>query len=290
MATAHVQAEPAEKGRACLRAENPYRLVSLVEIVKAIKPELLMANSRSLWIRAGIMPPPGHELHDSAVADAISLLESNISLCESLGLQLSAMKARDSLAFLQGFGRFKHPDVGWLERSLQILADTTEQEMSLHRYFEVAPDKARYYVDVEPFGAEVANKFPSTAYDAIEACRCFALGRNTACVFHLMRVLERGLAAFAKRFGVPADHTNWHTIIEGIESAVRNMSKDPVRPSDWKDQQEFFAQAANYLMFVKDAWRNYTAHARGKYTDEEAETILINMRGFMQKLATRLSE
>ena len=47
-------------------------------------------------------------------------------------------------------------------------------------------------------------------------------------------------------------------------------------------------------MVVKHAWRNYTAHVRanmgGKYTDEEAETILINVRGFMQKLATRLHE
>jgi hypothetical protein len=43
-------------------------------------------------------------------------------------------------------------------------------------------------------------------------------------------------------------------------------------------------------MFLKDAWRNYTAHARGKYTEEEAKLIIENTRAFMQKLATRLSE
>ena len=43
-------------------------------------------------------------------------------------------------------------------------------------------------------------------------------------------------------------------------------------------------------MVVKDAWRNYTAHARGKYDGQEAELMLRNVRGFMQKLATRLSE
>jgi hypothetical protein len=75
-----------------------------------------------------------------------------------------------------------------------------------------------------------------------------------------------------------------------MEKAVRNMGSDPSRPLDWKDQQEFFSQVASHFMVMKDAWRNYTAHARGKYTGEEAETLLINVRGFMQKLATRLHE
>jgi hypothetical protein len=77
---------------------------------------------------------------------------------------------------------------------------------------------------------------------------------------------------------------------EGIEKAVRNMSNNPSKPPDWKEQQEFFSQAATHFMFLKDAWRNYTAHARGKYTEGEAETILNNVRPFMQKLATRIKE
>jgi hypothetical protein len=36
--------------------------------------------------------------------------------------------------------------------------------------------------------------------------------------------------------------------------------------------------------------RNYTAHARGKYDPGEALDMLGNVRGFMQKLATRLHE
>jgi hypothetical protein len=69
------------------------------------------------------------------------------------------------------------------------------------------------------------------------------------------------------------------------------MGIDPTtRPANWKDQQEFFSQAASHFMILKDAWRNYTAHERGKFTEEEAETILINVRSFMQKLATQLHE
>jgi len=43
-------------------------------------------------------------------------------------------------------------------------------------------------------------------------------------------------------------------------------------------------------MFIKEAWRNYTAHAHGKYTEEEAATMVVSVRAFMQKLATRLHE
>ena len=94
----------------------------------------------------------------------------------------------------------------------------------------------------------------------------------------------------AKEFGVPSDHTNWQNILNGVDKAVRSMAVDPSKPKDWKDLKEFYSQATSHFMVTKDAWRNYTAHVRGKYTDEEAETLLINVRGFIQKLSIRLHE
>jgi hypothetical protein len=177
------------------------------------------------------------------------------------------------------------------ERIAAMLSVTIENELSLCKIFALSQEEARYYGNESPpFGQSVATAFPSTSFDAVEASRCFALGRSTASAFHLMRVLELGLRVMADRFKIPSDHTNWHKIIEGIEKAVRNMPNEPNRASDWKEQQEFFSQAASHFMVTKDAWRNYTAHARGKYTDEEAETLMINVRAFMQKLASRLSE
>jgi len=140
------------------------------------------------------------------------------------------------------------------------------------------------------FGNEVETKFASSTYDVAEAGNCLAASRYTACVFHLMRVLEIGLAALAKVFGVSADHRNWHPIIDQVESKIREMGGDPNRSANWKDDQEFYSQAASHFMILKDAWRNYTAHTRGKYTEEEALMTFRNTRGFMQKLATKLSE
>jgi hypothetical protein len=106
-----------------------------------------------------------------------------------------------------------------------------------------------------------------------------------------MRVLEIGLSVLAGRLGVPSDHANWHNIIEGIEKAIRVMGNDPAtRPPDWKEQQEFFSQVASHFMVIKDAWRNYTAHARGIYAEDRATLIFDNTREFMKMLATRLHE
>lgn len=70
------------------------------------------------------------------------------------------------------------------------------------------------------------------------------------------------------------------------------MNKDPVWKAlpDCKEQQEFYAQAASHLGILKDAWRNYTMHLRGKFTQEEAEQVFNNVRGFMQKISGRISE
>ncbi len=144
----------------------------------------------------------------------------------------------------------------------------------------------------EIFGEEVFKSFPSASYDLLESSRCFALDRWTASVFHLMRSLEAGLSVLGQRFGVSLAHTNWAPAIEQIESRIRDMYKDPLWKAmpDYKEQQEFYAQAASHFGILKDAWRNYTAHARGKYDEREAADIITSVRAFLQKLAPRLHE
>jgi hypothetical protein len=84
---------------------------------------------------------------------------------------------------------------------------------------------------------------------------------------------------------VPTNKENWQQIIEKIESEIRLLPQASVKPHNWKEKQEQYSQVANNFMFFKDAWRNYTAHARGKYTEDEADSIYRNVRSFMQGLA-----
>ena len=183
----------------------------------------------------------------------------------------------------------------WLRDKVSDLKDLIGREMSQHGFFYIAPDKAKYWPklgDRHPFGDSVADTFSSSFFDAQQSAICVAIGLGTASVFHAMRVLEIGLTSLGAVFNVSLAHTNWEPALREIESKIRDMHKDPVWKAlpDCKEQQEFYAQAASHFAILKDAWRNFTMHARGKYTEEEAERIFENVKGFMQQLAKRLHE
>jgi hypothetical protein len=275
--------------------ENPYRLVSLLDLMKAFKARDLLYSARDLHNRATLIFEKDSGLSSESRAAMVNGFKDSLrefkDLCDSLALPMSSLHTSQLLETVDNPSAQRMLYAGEAERIATMLSITVENEVSLRLYFEISPDKAKFHGDnAEPFGVAVATAFPSVSFDAGEASRCYALGRNTACVFHLMRVLEIGLGALAKQFQKPYDHTNWETIINQIEKAIGEMDKDPNRPANWKAEREFWSQCVSHFRIVKDAWRNYTAHARGKYDEQEALDMLGNVRGFLQKLATRLHE
>ncbi len=59
-----------------------------------------------------------------------------------------------------------------------------------------------FYAGANLLGEAVQERFPSLATDIDEAGKCFATGRFTATVFHLMRVMEVGVQEFCEALGV----------------------------------------------------------------------------------------
>ncbi len=289
----------------CPWLENPYRLVSLWDMLQ-VSADRYVEFGRAIqdWtFGPNVIAAPRQSLDETTYERFRDMLVALQLHCETLNLSVTqqllertTLDLRDVLITRE----IVAARIGELHRCFV-------SELKSKIFFHVPSEKAKYYSDLlpdppsplqkpklptPPFGTEAPNAFPSIIYDAKEAGNCFALGRNTACVFHLMRVLEIGLTALGAVFAVSLAHTNWAPAIEQIESKIRDMHKDPVWKAlpDCKEQQEFYSQAASHFVVLKDAWRNYTAHARGKYDDDEAESIFRNVRGFMQKLATRLHE
>lgn len=267
--------------------ENPYRLVSLWDMLRFYAEHFCRASGILGQMYSKIQQ--GFNLADSSwgvIGGELGLLEKH---CDNLGLVITGSQIKRIKTLLDD-GHGNVPVEYFGQQMIEVHTRLVD-ELASHTFLNVVPSRVRFYEPREVlFGLEVDARFPSTAYDIAEAGKCYALYRSTACVFHLMRVLEIGLRVFADRFGVPSDRQNWHNIIEGIEKAVRGMSSDPARPADWKDQQEFFSGAATQFMFFKDAWRNYVTHGRDKCTEGEAEKILNSTQAFMQTLATRLRE
>lgn len=137
------------------------------------------------------------------------------------------------------------------------------------------------------FGTLMAEKFPSTILDIEEAGKCLAFGRSTACVFHLMRVVEVGLNRLAASLGVDFERNpNWDSILKKVNRVIeQKVAADP----QWKEHH-FFSEASAYLFNVKNAWRNPTMHVAAVYDPERAQDIFNAVKSLMRHLATKLSE
>jgi hypothetical protein len=137
-----------------------------------------------------------------------------------------------------------------------------------------------------PFGDVVEAVFRSANDDIYEAQKCLALGRATACVMHLMRVVEAGLAALAASVGVTKQN-DWGAYLRKIDDELLGRAKSGRARSD---DEQFYAEAAVTIDHMRRAWRNPTMHLDRSYSIERATEIRDSVRSFMIHLASKVSE
>jgi hypothetical protein len=183
----------------------------------------------------------------------------------------------------------------WVNDQVDNIERLAEKELKEKFFIHIFEDRLKFWPttpEADLFGQEVYSKFPSAREDIKCAGLAFGTSLATASVFHLMRVMEVGLTALGKVFGVTLAHNNWEPAIAQIENKIAGMRSDPVwrlKP-DYKEQHEYFSAVASYFRTVKDAWRNYAMHGRAHYTLEENEIILISVKAFMRKISERVAE
>lgn len=172
-----------------------------------------------------------------------------------------------------------------VQAGLIALEQYLSDELSTRRFLYVPNRAAEYYET--PFGGwETAIDNFGIRFDVGEAGKCFALGRHTACVMHLMRVLEVGLKAFARHCGAEwvEDVHSWDTIIRRINERIRTI------PGERKADQQRLSEIASHLRLAKDAWRDYAMHRPAEYGEESAQNIFASVKAFMRDLAVELAE
>ncbi|HTW45914.1 MAG TPA: hypothetical protein VMD58_10240 [Acidobacteriaceae bacterium] len=227
-------------------------------------------------------------LDEKSREKASRLLGSVVEELRKIGLSISAETAEELIQEVNK--RSKLHNLQWLVQRIDGLDSLVNKELKEKLFLYITPDRQRFLPTVgspHPFGDEVAQAFPSANFEISEAGWCLALARASASVFHLMRTLEIGLTALGSVFGISLANTNWEPAIREIESKIREMHKDPHwrAMADCKRKQESYAQAASHFGILKDAWRNYTMHARGSYSEDDAQMIFMSVKKFMQKLA-----
>lgn len=274
---------------------RPFRIVSLWEMHK-FRADMFFAIASTVEnVRAGanfLAKLASHEkIPDDIWKGEPETLRSVIRHCDDVGMEYVQPHINRMLERFEG--KYGGYDSARLATDLGELYWRVQDEMEKILVMRIPKDRSDYFEKVQLFGPEVATNFPSANFDIEEAGNCYATDRNTACVFHSMRVLEHGLRALAAdlqiSFSTPIELENWQNIIEKIESEIREINKQPKGMQKTQDLQ-FYSEAAKEFRYFKDAWRNHVSHSREEYGDAEAYRVLTHVKDFMQHLATRLKE
>jgi hypothetical protein len=186
-----------------------------------------------------------------------------------------------------------HPSQG--QRAIAVIDEVSfniQEELKEHLFFVVPATRKQWFDEDDKglFGEAVSITFPESTPEIAEAGRCFALARWTASVFHLMRALELALHKWALELGVDQFNAleleNWKNILDAARKKIEGLEQQP--KSIAKDAElQYYGETRAHFLAVKDAWRNHVAHARERYDEGRAQSILTHAREFMQLLATR---
>lgn len=191
--------------------------------------------------------------------------------------------ARMEITFFNSDGRNAAITDEWVARNLSELLARIVDELGDRLFLTVPTAQASLYLQSEPLLSDrVNNRFALVTEDYSEAAKCLSLDRSTACVFHLMRVMELTVQEFGETLGVQlAAQQNWQVILDQINSAIRKR--------DARDEKtKAYAEAASHLYNVKVAWRNEVMHPKQTYTFEEARAILDNVKTFITDLSSKV--
>ena len=207
-------------------------------------------------------------------------LESLISQLELLGTRVTKIAAARLLKNLDN----PETTYGQVVQQYDHLDWRLLDELSGVHLF-VLPEYLRaYFEPAEPlFGKGVAEKFAAANEEIDEAGKCFALRRSTACVFHLMRVMELGVQRLGSKMKIainPKTET-WYQIMQHVDNAIKAM---PVKSALQKTRKARYAATAAHLDGVRIAWRNDVMHPKATYTEDQAKEVFDSVKLFIRDL------
>jgi hypothetical protein len=219
----------------------------------------------------------GKPANDAVVTMFCNDLDALIEHLDKMDCRVSIKMAVRTQELFRSHKIFDHH----IQQALKELRTRIVDELGDRMPFSIGSENAKLLDDSEPlFGPRVAAKLPSTAEDISEAGCCLALSRLTACVFHLMRVMETAVQVLGSRLGVQlTTEKNWQNILDEVNKAIKALNqKDPLTKA--------YASISSNLYNVKLAWRNEVMHPKQTYTPDEANKVFSAVDAFARELAS----
>ena len=219
---------------------------------------------------------------DEKMRDTVSdWLEHVIPQTKELCLDLSIKgihRAQDAL---------KHDPPRDVANALEEVCNRIVDELKNVMFLRINPGMVEYYNSKNLFGIDDTKINDLIIEDIGESLKCFALNRYTACVFHLMRVMEQVVQIFGKKLRIKIDpkHETWYQILVHVNKAIEKL---PDKTTKQKEKKLKYKAASAHLDNVRIAWRNEVMHPKQTYTKEEAEDVINSVRIFVNDLAVIL--
>lgn len=216
------------------------------------------------------------------------------------GAHLSAERARHLLGLLNGeeappptnspimvTGKYFHlKDLAAAKDATEELTRIAPRELSSKIVFMISPERNHLLTDRALFGEKVAEVFDDTADDIEEAAKCLALGRSTACVFHLMRAAEGAAAIVSKRLGgrTHKEETGEALTFGGLFNEVKGrVEAIPGRP-----EKDRWLTLVGFMRDLNRGTRTKVDHPGTWYQESKAEDIFGLTKSFMREAAELL--
>ncbi len=205
-------------------------------------------------------------------------IEQAITQCKALELDVSVQALKEIQKNLSD------STVKWTWRKAQneftYWSRTLKYELNNRLFFYIPNQRASFYRN-PLLDDHSLNKFPSSVRDDMEAAgNCLATENYTACVFHLMRVMEIAVQNLGNTLGITLnDQTRWDRIIGDVRQEFNEkFSKNYPDKIRWDMLFE-------KLEIVKSAWRNPTIHPRATYNESETMDVIMSVKTFINDLA-----
>ncbi|MBI4965917.1 MAG: hypothetical protein HY913_21745 [Desulfomonile tiedjei] len=168
-----------------------------------------------------------------------------------------------------------------VECDIRELIKRFNDELNDRLFMMLLSSSAQYYeLPGTILGKQITEWWPELIEDATEAGNCFALGRYTACVFHLMRIVERYVQKMGDDLGLPEKITRekeWGYILNNMRGPIKKRY-----PNEKNDMRVRYEAVIASLDTVRITWRNRTMHPKATYTKEEAEKIIRAVQTFTE--------
>jgi len=261
--------------------ENPYGLVSLLDIVKLFEPDKILHNCRFLIDTA--------EHKETNEQHLTTCLRDLLAACLHADLKVSCVQIRRNLSV---FAR-PHERQAAISMSRQ-LSTLIEDECSTNMFFMVDVTRRKFFDDGTDGWTEAITRWPDVMQDVIESGKCFVLRRHAAAVFHALQITESGVIELGRFIGVRDPKPGWTATMNELR---RILAPTTTRTAFQQQHFGFLEQINATCHAIQTAWRNKISHIDGRlklmtadFDSEMAEEIIIAVRSFMRRLATDLPE